>query len=84
MDAVFLIAVAWKEVSVRCLNSAWRPLWPDAVAPRDFKSFQQLEEQPVVQEIVCLGSSKGLQMNKEDMEEIVENHRKELSLEELV
>ena len=43
--------VAWK-VSVRCLNSAWRPLQPDAVAPRDFEGFQQLEEESVVQEIV--------------------------------
>ena len=52
MDAVFLIVVAWKEVSVRCLNSSWRPLWPDAVAPRDFEGFRKLQEQPVVQEIV--------------------------------
>ena len=36
---------------------------PDTVAPRDFKGFQQLEEEPVVQEIVCLGSSMGLEMN---------------------
>ena len=73
----------WKEVSVRCLNSAWRPLWPYAVVPRDFKGFQQLEEETVVQEIVCLGSSMGLEMNEEDMEELVEDHRKELSFEEL-
>ena len=76
--------VAWKEVSVRCLKSAWRPLWLDAVAPRDFEAFQQLEEQPVVQEIVCLGSSTGLEMSKEDTEQLVEDHRKELSFEELV
>jgi len=53
------------------------------VAPRDFKGFQQLGEEPVVQEIVCLGSSMGLEMNKEDVEELVEDHRKELSFEEL-
>jgi len=76
--------VTWKEVSVRCLKSAWRSLWLDAVAPWDFKAFKQLEEQPAVQEIVCLGSSMGLEMNKEDMEELVEDHRKELSFEELV
>ena len=83
-DAVFLIVVAWKEVSVRYLKSAWRPLWPDTVAPRDFKDFQQLEEEPVVQEIVCLGSSMGLEINEKDVEELVEDHRKELSFEELV
>ena len=66
-DAVFLIVVAWKEVSVTCWNWAWRPLWPDAVAPRDFEGFQQLEKEPVVQQIVCLGSSMGLEMNEEDV-----------------
>ena len=80
-DAVFLIVVAWKEVSVRRFNLAWRPLWPDAVVPRDFEGFQQLEEEPVVQEIV---SGKFLEMNEEDMEELVGDHRKELSFEELV
>jgi len=65
------------------LNSAFRSLWPDAVAPREFEGFQQLEEEPVVQEIVCLGNSMGLEMNKEDKEELVEDHRKELSFEEL-
>jgi hypothetical protein len=82
-DAVFFIVVAWKEVSVRCLSSAWRQLWPDNVAPRDFEGFQQLEEEPIVHEAVCLGSSMGLEMN-EDMEELVVDHKKELSFEELV
>ena len=36
-----------------------------------------------MQEIVCLGSSMGLEMN-EDMEELVEDQRKELSFEEPV
>jgi hypothetical protein len=53
------------------------------VAPRDFEGFQQLQEEPVVLEILCLGSSMGLEMNKKDVEELVEDHRKELSFEEL-
>jgi hypothetical protein len=53
-------------------------MWPDVVAPRDFKGFQQLEKEPVVQEIVCLGSSMGLEMKEEDVEELVEDQRKEL------
>ena len=52
-DAVSLTEVAWKGVSVRCLNLAWRPLWSDNVTPRDFEGFQQLQKEPVVQEIVC-------------------------------
>ena len=48
-DAVFLIVVAWKVVSIRCLNLAWRPLCLDTVAPRYFEFFQQFEEEPAVQ-----------------------------------
>jgi hypothetical protein len=54
------------------------------VVPRDFEDLQQLEKEPVMQEIVCLGSSMGLEMNEEDVEELVEDHRKELSFEELL
>jgi len=53
------------------------------VVPRDFEGFQQLEEEPVTHKTVCLGSSTGLEMNEEDMEKLVVDHRKELSFEEL-
>uniref|UniRef100_A0A3P9B687 HTH CENPB-type domain-containing protein n=1 Tax=Maylandia zebra TaxID=106582 RepID=A0A3P9B687_9CICH len=42
-----LISLAWREVSRRMLNSAWRKLWPDAVAARDFEGFEG-EPQPEV------------------------------------
>ncbi|XP_042211880.1 tigger transposable element-derived protein 1-like, partial [Homarus americanus] len=51
---------------------------------RDFEGFEELEEEAVVQEIVCLGNSMGLEMDEEDVEELVEEHRKELSIEELL
>ena len=53
------------------------------MAPRDFEGFQQLEEEPVVQEIVCLDSSMGLEINEKDVEELVKDRRKEMSFEEL-
>jgi len=48
------------------------------MVPRDFEGFQQVEEEPVMQEIVCLGSTVGLEVNEENVEEMVEDHRKEL------
>ena len=83
-DVVFLIVVAWKEVSVRCLKSTWWPLWPDAVAAWDFEDFQQLDEEPVVQEMVCLSSSMGLEISEEDVEELMEDNRKAMLFEEVV
>ncbi|KAG7166393.1 hypothetical protein Hamer_G011230 [Homarus americanus] len=81
------IAFTWKEVTVRCLCAAWRPLWPECVLQRDFEGFEELEEEAVVHEIVCLGNSMGLEVDDDDdddVEELVDEHRKELSTEELL
>uniref|UniRef100_A0A3P9DK91 HTH CENPB-type domain-containing protein n=1 Tax=Maylandia zebra TaxID=106582 RepID=A0A3P9DK91_9CICH len=79
-----LISLAWREVSRRTLNSAWRKLWPDAVAPRDFEGFEG-EPQPEVkvEEIVNLGTALGLQVDEEDINDLVHEHREELSTAEL-
>ncbi|KAG7171904.1 Tigger transposable element-derived protein 1-like 202, partial [Homarus americanus] len=74
----------WKEVTVRCLCAAWRPLWPECVLQRDFEGFEELEEEAVVHEIVSLGNSMGLEVDDDDVEELVEEHSKELSTEELL
>ncbi|KAG7170230.1 Tigger transposable element-derived protein 1-like 170 [Homarus americanus] len=78
------ILTAWKEVTVRCLCAAWRPLWPECVLQRDFEGFEELEEEAVVHEIVSLGNSMGLEVDDDDVEELVEEHSKELSTEELL
>ncbi|KAG7157328.1 putative Tigger transposable element-derived protein 1-like 338 [Homarus americanus] len=63
---------AWKEVTVRCLCAAWRPLWPECVLQRDFEGFEELEEEAVVHEIVSLDNSMGLEVDDDDVEELVE------------
>uniref|UniRef100_A0A668TE05 HTH CENPB-type domain-containing protein n=1 Tax=Oreochromis aureus TaxID=47969 RepID=A0A668TE05_OREAU len=87
-----LISLAWREVSRRTLNSAWRKLWPDAVAPRDFEDFEEGEEeeeegepQPEVEveEIVNLGTALGLEVDEEDINDLVHEHQEELSMAEL-
>ena len=43
-----LLEMAWHGVSRRTLTSVWRKLWPDAVAPRDFKGFEpEPEREPM-------------------------------------
>jgi hypothetical protein len=59
------------------MNSAWRNLWPEAVTERDFKAV------PIVEDIVSLGRSMGLDVSDGDVEELVEGHREELTTEEL-
>ncbi|GCC36385.1 hypothetical protein chiPu_0014879 [Chiloscyllium punctatum] len=75
-----IIDKAWREVSLRTMNSAWKKLWPECVAGRDFEDF---EEPPVVPVIVSLGKSMGLEVSEEDVEELVEDHKNELPTEEL-
>ncbi|KAG7157424.1 kinesin-like protein KIFC1-like 1, partial [Homarus americanus] len=72
------------KVTMRCLCAAWRSLWPECVLQRDFEGFEELEEEAVVHEIVSLGNSMGLEVDDDDVEELVEEHSKELSTEELL
>jgi len=64
------------------MNSAWRKLWPECVAGRDFEGFDN-EDSAVIDDIVSLGKNMGLEVNNEDVEELLEDHKDELSMEEL-
>jgi hypothetical protein len=57
-------------------------LWPDCVADRDIEGFEA-ESVAVVDDIVSLGKSMGLEVDNADMEELVEDHRNGLTTEEL-
>ncbi|KAG7169082.1 hypothetical protein Hamer_G018857, partial [Homarus americanus] len=59
------------------------PLWPECVLQRDFEGFEELEEEAVVHEIVSLDISMGLEVDVDDVEELVEEHSKELKLSKL-
>ncbi|XP_076362184.1 uncharacterized protein LOC143253020 [Tachypleus tridentatus] len=62
------------------MNLAWKKLWPDSVADRDFEGF---EAEPVVEDIVSLGKCMGMNVSGDDVEELVEDHNTELIAEEL-
>lgn len=52
------------------LISAWKKLWPEAVGKRAFEGLEP--EMPVVEEIVSLAKSMGLEMEEIDVNELVE------------
>ncbi|XP_025099953.1 tigger transposable element-derived protein 1-like [Pomacea canaliculata] len=79
LNCVHLIDSAWNQVTYRTMNSGWRKLWPDCVPERDFEGF----EQDIVDDIVSLGQSIGLEVDNDDVEELVEEHDNELTTEEL-
>lgn len=81
LSCVGLIEKSWADVSLKTLRSAWRKVWP-----KDFEGAVE-EHEPatdsVVDDIVAIAESIGLQVDSGDIEELVEEHSEELSTEEL-
>ncbi|XP_064098391.1 jerky protein homolog-like isoform X1 [Macrobrachium nipponense] len=77
------IDMAWQGVTRRTLNSAWKKLWPETVSERDtVEGFEP--EASVVEEIVSLGKSMGLEVSEGDVNDLVETRSGELTTEELM
>ena len=92
--SITLIDKAWNQVSYRTMNSAWRKLWPDCVIERQFDSVagtstaadneeESREDSQLIDEIVSMGQNLGLEINRGDVEELLNEHRDELTTEEL-
>ncbi|GCC35790.1 hypothetical protein chiPu_0014278 [Chiloscyllium punctatum] len=83
LHCISLIDKAYNEVSFRTLQSAWRKLWPACVPERDFEGFEEETSVNAVNEIVTLGQNLGLEVEEDDVAELVEDHRQELSTDDL-
>ncbi|XP_069937013.1 tigger transposable element-derived protein 1-like [Cherax quadricarinatus] len=85
LSCINLIGKAWEEVTKRTLNSAWWKLCPQCVQERNFDGFgaNLLELMPVVEAIVSLGKSLGLEVCDEDVEELMQNNEEELTTADL-
>ncbi|KAF6390255.1 hypothetical protein mRhiFer1_007835 [Rhinolophus ferrumequinum] len=81
LHCLHLIDKARRDVSHTTMKSAWKKLWPDAVPERVLEDVE--EDAPIVEDIVSLGKSMGLEVSSDDVEELVEDHRTELTTEEL-
>ncbi|XP_019721512.1 tigger transposable element-derived protein 1-like [Hippocampus comes] len=83
---IHLIDQAWREVSHLTLQSAWKRLWP--TCPPETDSEGPRVAAAAVDDIVSIGTSLGLELDGQDVEELVEeqleDRRKELSTKELL
>lgn len=84
VNCLKIIDKAWDGVTKRTLTSAWGKLWPDCVLGRDFEGIAGENEPPIVDEIVSLGKTMGLEVNDADIQELVEEHSQELTINELM
>lgn len=73
LDCITLINKARQGVRTRTMISAWNKLWPGCIA-EEFDSYPD-EYTHVVQTIVDLGMSMGLEVSGEYVEELMRNHR---------
>ncbi|KAJ7319615.1 hypothetical protein JRQ81_019126 [Phrynocephalus forsythii] len=73
---------AWGGICQHNLDAAWHNLWPGCVVPPD--ASEPAPEFAVVEEIVSLGRTMGLDVNKEDMSELVKGHEHKLSTQDLM
>ncbi|XP_064090690.1 tigger transposable element-derived protein 1-like [Macrobrachium nipponense] len=79
-----LIDKAWQGITRRTLNSAWKKLWPNCVAERDFEGFETVEKGAVEDEIVSLGMSLGLEVDTDDIDDLLTEHGQQLTTDELL
>ncbi|UYV76170.1 hypothetical protein LAZ67_13002933 [Cordylochernes scorpioides] len=71
----------WLGVTTKTLTSAWKKLWPEAVAERIYEELEPGVS--VEEEIVSLGKSMGLEVEERDVNELIEEHTQELTTEEI-
>ncbi|GIY88508.1 hypothetical protein CDAR_187021 [Caerostris darwini] len=72
---------AWLGVTTKTLTSAWKKLWPEAVAERIYEELEPGVS--VEEEIVSLGKSMGLEVEERDVNELIEEYTQELTTEEI-
>lgn len=56
------------------MQSAWRRIGPSCISVRDFEVFEEQTVVKVVDEIVCMDKSIGLEVDAADVKELVEEH----------
>ncbi|GIX92810.1 hypothetical protein CDAR_286711 [Caerostris darwini] len=74
-----IIDQAWLGVTTKTLTSAWKKLWPEAVAERIYEELEPGVS--VEEEIVSLGKSMGLEVEERDVNELIEEYTQELTTE---
>ncbi|KYO46714.1 hypothetical protein Y1Q_0018457 [Alligator mississippiensis] len=80
--AIDIIRDTWNDVTQQCLNRVWKNIWPAVV--NDFRGFAADEFiSDARHEIAEMAKSGGFgQVDKENMAELLDSHREELSNED--
>ena len=83
MNCLKVCNKAWKGVTKRTLNSAWKKLWSGCILGHDLEGLVHEQVPPVVHEIVYLGKTMGLEVSEDNILELVEEHGQKLTTNKL-
>ena len=94
LNSINLIYSAWNQVCYRTMNSAWKKPWPECIPDRDLDRFEAksgssrhsqtiVDDSTIIDDIVTIKQSMGLEVDADDIEELLEDHSIELTTEEL-
>ena len=70
--------------SPRELSNLLGETWPDCILGNDLEGLAHEHELPVVNEIVSLWKTVGLEVNEDNIQELAEEHGQELNTEQLM
>lgn len=72
------------RVTKKTLISVWKKLRSDSVVERDFEWFKKVHVEPEIDEIVILAKIIEFEVDSNDIDEQVEEHRQALTTEQLM
>lgn len=86
LEAVRIIGESWDEISQKTLNGVWKKL-----CPFFFSTETQAEAVPgpdeisnVIKDVVELGRQINLEVDSDDVQELLDSHNEELTIDELI
>ena len=82
LNSLTLIDNAWTHVAYKTLNFACNFWGPDEIAERNFERLES-DDSALIDEVVSMGKSMGLEVKSEDVHELLKIHEIECNTEEL-
>lgn len=86
LNAVRIIGQSWNEVSQKTLNGVWKKLCPFFFTTDTQEELASDSEQieSIIKEVVNIAEQLNLEVNYDDVQELLDSHNQELTIDELL
>ncbi|XP_065673493.1 tigger transposable element-derived protein 1-like [Hydra vulgaris] len=82
-ECIVLITKAWKKVTQKTLNTAWRPLYPAACQSAPGAGEEDKDEDAIFADIVTTARNLNMEVDANDLTALVQENTDDLSVEDL-